>query len=396
MGLITWLADRLGSKTPVPLSGDDLGGFLGEYKTEMGEFYIRELAFFSALNLIASAVAKCEFKTFVEGEETKGREYWLWNYEPNRNQNSSAFIRQWIAQLYFRGECLIIEQNRQLLVADSFIRKPFALYDDVFTQVTVGDLAFDKAFYQPDVLYYSLGDVNVRNLVVGLYAGYARMLTGTMRSYVQNRNTKGVFAYETLPPVGTDERAVFDALTNQKIKTWLTAEGPSALPLGKGQSWKENTAKTYAPESTRDIRAMIDDVSDYTAKVLGIPPALLRGDVQGISNALEQFLTFCVDPLLDMLGEEINRKRGGLAAFREGTYLRIDSKTIRHIDLLHVAASVDKLIGSGAFSPNEIRQLVDYAPVEGGDGHFITKNYALLDFLAENRLADDSKGGERT
>ena len=103
------------------------------------EMYVRELAFWSCANTVANAISKCKFKTFVNGDEIKGDEYYLWNVSPNDNQCSSEFIHQWISQLYLRNEALVIDQNGKLLVADSFNVKEYALYENIFSQVTIGD-----------------------------------------------------------------------------------------------------------------------------------------------------------------------------------------------------------------------------------------------------------------
>ena len=381
MGFIDWLKDKFG-KAPVPLSG--FGELTAEYAELIGDIYIREMAFWSAVNLVANAVSKCEFKTFLNGKETKGREYYLWNVEPNRNQNSSVFLHKLIAQLYRKNECLVIEQNGQLLVADDFVRTPYALYDDKFTQVTVEDFTFQKTFFQADVLYFKLSECNMRRVTAGLFESYSKLITYSMKAYQRSRGTKGIFKYDTLPVAGTAERAAFDALINEKIGKWLSGDN-AALPLGRGQDWKELEHKTYASESTRDIRAMIDDVSDFTAKAFGIPPVLLRGDVQDTSKATDQLLTFCIDPLTDMLSEEINRKRNGYAGFSQGTYLQIDTKAIKHVDLLSVSTAIDKLIASGAFCINDIRKLVGEEPIneDWANQHFMTKNYSTVaDLLA--------------
>jgi HK97 family phage portal protein len=379
---IRWLKVKLGGAPAVPLGG--LGELTAEYAELIGDIYIREMAFWSAVNLVANAVSKCEFKTFLNGKETKGREYYLWNVEPNKNQNSSVFLHKLIAQLYRKNECLVIEQNGQLLVADDFVRTPYALYDDVFTQVTVGDFTFQRSFVQSDVLYFKLSECDMRRVTAGLYESYSKLIAYSMKAYQRSRGTKGVFKYDTLPIAGSDERKAFDALINEKISKWLTSDN-AALPLGRGQEWKELTQKTYSSESTRDIRAQIDDVSDFTAKAFGIPPALLRGDVQGTKDALDNFLTFCVDPLVDMLQEEINRKRNGYTGFSQGTYLQIDTKAIKHVDLLSVSTAIDKLIASGAFCINDIRKLVGEEPIneDWANQHFMTKNYSTVaDLLA--------------
>lgn len=366
------------------LSGADVSGALDEYSVLMADIYIRELAFWSAVNIIANAVSKCEFKTFLNGKETKGNEYYLWNIEPNKNQNSSGFIHKWISQLYRNNECLIIGHNEQLLVADSFIRTPYALFDDVFTGVTVGDFTFNRSFKQSEVLYWQLSSQDMRKVINGLYRSYSKLIAYSMKYYQKSRGTKGKFEYETLPVNGSEERKLFNSLVNEKFKAWLEADN-GVIPLGKGQSFAELTSKTYSSEGTRDIRSMIDDIFDFTAKGFGIPPTLQRGDVQGTSDAVDQLLTFCVDPLTDMLSEEIIRKRVGRTDYLKGTYLQIDTKAIKHIDLLSVATAIDKIIGSGAYCINDIRKACGDSVIDEpwANQHFMTKNYSTVaDLLA--------------
>lgn len=370
--------DKLGKKAvPVNFNENEV---YDEYTSLVFDIYIREMAFWSAVNLIANAVSKCEFKTYLNGEEVKGREYYLWNIEPNKNQNSSVFLHKLIAKLYRDNECLVIEQNGQLLVADSFMRKPYALFDDVFSQVQVEDFTFNKSFTQSEVLYYKLNEVNIRQLIDGLYNSYAKLIAYSMKAYQRSKGTKGIFKYDTIPVAGTEERKAFDALINEKIKKWMESDN-AALPLGRGQEWKELEHKTYSSETTRDIRAQIDDIFDFTARAFSIPPALLRGDVQDTSKAVDQLLTFCVDPLADMLQEEINRKRNGYEGFRRGTYLKIDTKCIKHVDLLGVATAIDKLIASGCFTINDIRKAVGDEPIneDWANQHWITKNYETVE-----------------
>lgn len=374
----TWLQSKFKDKS-IPLNADK--DLFNEYIEIYGDLYIREMAFWSAVNLIAYAVSKCEFKTFIGNKESKGPEYYLWNIEPNKNQNSSAFIHEWIAKLYRNNECLIIEHNGQLLIADSFSRKKYALYDDVFTQVTIEDFTFNRSFTQSEVLYFKLSECNMRKVISGLYESYSKMIAYSMKAYQRSKGTKAKFEYNTLPVAGTEERKYFDDLIKNKFKTFLSADS-SIIPLGNGQSLNEfKTNKTYSSEGTRDIRAMIDDIFDFTAKGFGIPPALLKGDVQGTKDVVDNLLTFCIDGLTDMFAEEINRKRSGQKAFLEGTYLKIDTGTIKHIDLLSVSTAIDKLISSGAFSVNGVLKLLGEQPIDEpwADKHFITKNYELLE-----------------
>lgn len=352
--------------------------------------YVRELAFWQCVNLISHAIGKCEFKTFQDNREIQGDEYYRWNYAPNRNQCSSQFLYKLISKLYSENEVLVVDSGGQLLVADSFQHREYALYDDLFEQVTVGDFVFARTFTRSDVLYWRLHDKNMRPLVNGLYSAYKKLLDYSMKSYKKSRGMKGILSVDALAAGDQNTNDTFEKIKNGGFRTFADAEN-ALLPLWKGMTYTDIGSKTYSNEGTRDIRAMIDDVCDFTARAICIPPALLSGNVQGISDALEQFLTFCIDPLCDMLSEEINRQLYGKKVL-EGSYLTIDTKQIKHVDLLSVSTAIDKLISSGAFCINDIRKLVGEPSIEEdwANQHFITKNYAtvqdLLHALEQNEM----------
>ena len=79
--------------------------------------------------------------------------------------------------------------------------------------------------------------------------------------------------------------------------------------------------------------------------------------------------------------EEINRKRSGYAGYSSGTYVKIDTRCVKHVDLLSVSTAIDKLIGSGAFCVNDIRELVGEQPIEEAwaKTHVLTRNYMPFD-----------------
>lgn len=82
----------------------------------------------------------------------------------------------------------------------------------------------------------------------------------------------------------------------------------------------------------------------------------------------------------------INRKRYGYAGFKNGNYVQIDTKAIKHVDLLSVSTAIDKLIASGAFCINDIRKLTGETIIDEAwaNQHFMTKNYATVADLLES------------
>ena len=354
--------------------------------------YIRELAFLACVNFTANALSKCEFKTFSGGKELKGNEYYLWNVEPNQNQNSSMFLHKLVHHLYRDNEALVVENAGRLYVADSYDRTEYTLYDDVFRQVTVGDLTFSRSFAAGDVLFFQLSDENVARVVRGLYQSYGKRLAYGMNAYQRSRGTKGTLELEMQSSGNKEYKDHYNAIRNEEFRKFAEADN-GVLPLYKGMTFTELSHKTYSSDTTRDIRSMIDDVTDFTARGFGIPPPLLNGSVQDVSSATDQALTFCIDPLADNLQEEITRKRYGRSGYLRGNFLRIDTSSMKHIDLLDVSAGVDKLIGSGVVCVNDLRGLLGLPLImePWAWEHVMTKNYATL---AE--LLRSMEGGETT
>lgn len=343
------------------------------------DLYIRELAFQSCVNLVGNALSKCEFKTYDGNVEKKGDEYYLWNVEPNQNQNSSAFLHKLVHQLFNDRTALVVQYGGKLHVADSFTRREYALYDDLFEQVTVGDFTFNQTFRQSDVLFFEVASEDMRRLTNGLYLSYGKLIAYGIQSYQKSRGTKGAMSVN-VQMMGNDEfKRRYEAIQNEGFKRFANADN-AVLPLYEGMNFTELAHKTYSQDNTRDIRSMIDDVTDFTARAFGIPPALLDGSVQDVGAATDQFLTFCVDPLVDNIQEEIMRKRYGRQALARGDYIRIDTSSIRHIDLLSASANIDKLVSSGVVCINDIRALLGQPLIlePWAYSHFMTKNYATV------------------
>ena len=370
MGLVAWIKNTLGGKTQIDLNS-------AEFWSLSSSVYVRELAFQSAINLIANSVAKCEFLTYRGNEKIKSDEYYLWNVEPNRNQNSSEFIKKLISKLYENNECLVVVSNsNELLIADSFAKQEYAFYDFVFSKVSVGDYTFDRNFSMSDVLYFKLNNKDIKTLVNGLHNSYGQLLEYSQKAFKKSRGQKGILNIESQAQGDAKFEERLKSLLNEKFKTYFEADS-AVLPLTKGYSYNEQDRKTYNADSTRDIRAQIDDIFSFTGRAFGVPPVLLLGEVIDPSKAVNQLLTFCIDPLTDLLSEEINRKRFGKEEYLAGNKMVIDTKAIKHIDLLEVATAVDKLISSGGFCIDDIRVAVGEEPLntEFSRKHWMTKNY---------------------
>jgi HK97 family phage portal protein len=340
---------------------------------------VRELAFRSCVNLTAKAVSKCEFKTFEAGEEKRGEVWYSWNIRPNRNQSSSVYLNKLIAKLMEDNEALVIQTDTgEMLVADSYTKEVFAVRDYRFTGVTVDEFTFQRVFYMSDVLFFQLNNKDVRQYVNGLHSSYGQLLEYAQKAFKKSQGQKGILKIASKQSGASDFEDSLRKMMNERFKPYYDADS-AVLPLTDGYEYTEQKSRTYSADTTRDIRAQVDDIFVFAARSFGIPPALVLGDLANTSKAVDSLLTFAIDPLTDILSEEINGKTYGKRVLK-GNKLVIDTKAIKHIDLLSVATNVDKLISSGAWCINDIRSLVGDEPIDEpwARQHWMTKNYSTV------------------
>ncbi len=346
------------------------------------EYRIRELAFWCCVNLIANAVGRCEFRTYLKGTEIRGGEYYLWNVEPNVNQNSTVFLHKLIARLYQDNEALIVPTRKRdgsdaIVVADSWQVPPeYPSKQNEYKGVVVGEVHYDKTFYEKDVIHLTLNHCDIGPVVRGVYNAYAKLISVAMNNYAWANGQHWKVKVDQMVSGQENWAQTFQKMVEAQIRPFLNS-GSAVLPEFDGWSY-ENVGKSF--ESGRDashIRALVNDVFDFTANTLLIPPVLLRGQVEGVGDAHGRFLSQCIDPLMDQLSEEINRKKYGYEKWRERSYMQIDTSAIEHFDLFGNAANIEKLIGSG-YSYNDVQRAAGGREIDEpwANEHFITKNFA--------------------
>lgn len=353
------------------------------------EYRLRELAFHVCVNMIANAVGKCEFLTFREGKPIREKEYWLWNVEPNPNQNSTVFLHKLIYQLYSHNEALVIATSRRtgeemLVVADSFQQEhDYPQKMNEYTGVTVGEVTYRKTFRENEVLHFRLNQVDIKPVLEAMTSSFNRMMQLAVKNYNWSAG-KHMKVHVDHTAQGNDQsEAQLRQILNDQVKPFFNSDS-ALLPEFNGYDYQEFPAKSTAP-TTRDIRSLADDIFDFTARAFCIPPVLLLGDVAGTQDAMTRWLTTCIDPLCDQLQEEINRKRYGRELFFQGSYLQIDTTTILHFDMFQNAAAVEKLIGSGAFSIDDVLAAAG-KPVIGepwSQAHWLTLNISPIEKAAK-------------
>ncbi|MCM1089095.1 MAG: phage portal protein [Muribaculaceae bacterium] len=362
-----------------------------QIEEEFTEIFFKELATACAINMIANTIGKCEIRTFAEGKPIKGAEYYLWNYEPNPNENSSDFLQHFVSNLCYDNEALIIEMGGHLYVADSFTRQKYSFYEDVFSNIVIADLTLKRSYTSSEVIYMQLNNIDARQRLEGSYTSYGKTVAKAVRNMLRQGSQKGILTIDANTSQQKDFEKKLSELMNERFKPFFET-GNAVLPLQNGYTYTDIT-KQGATNTPADLNERINYEFEMAGRAWRIPKALILGDVLEVEKITKNFLTFAIDPITEKIGEEATRKRYGETQFCKGNYLNINTNCIQHIDIFEQATNSDKLLSSGLYCIDELRtKLGDTAiGAEWSQKHYITKNYEEAEKMAH---LGNAEGGE--
>lgn len=380
--------DKKNNKVPITCASMDI----------LGEIYIRELAFNLVVNKIANAISKCQMNIYTDKKRDRNEEWYRWNVSPNPNQSAPVFWTKLIYQLYDNNEALIIPINGNLYVADSFIvNKQYAFYDYRFESIQIDDFSLSRAFRQNEAFYFQLNNKKMVTYLNGTMTLYTGLIKAAYSSYMASNGNKGFLKISQFAEQEDDFQEYFNQLVNEDFKKFFESSN-AVMPLYEGYEY-ESLGNTGTQTNTRDIKSLIDDVIQTTANAFNMPTSIAIGNVQDTSKAIDEFLTFCIDPLIRILEAEITRKSFTQSQVINGSYVKFDTTAIKHIDLLDVATAIDKLISSGCFTINDIRKTIGADEIDEpwANQFFMTKNYSTIeDLMNQLNNTTDTKGGDAT
>lgn len=350
----------------------------------------RQFAVNACINLIAQTISLAEFQTFEKGKETRKDLYYLLNVEPNQNQSASDFWRAVVEDLVHRDKALIVPiSSTKWLKARDWDIEERAMVENRYKRVDVGtkDVPFLlKESFKPegDVLCFRWHNLKVSGLMDSIYTDFSKLISSSQSNYVKGTSSKGILEVGTEYAKTVEAQERLNVIVNEYFKKFFAHAGSAVMPLDRGLSYKELSGPESGSTSanlSREARNFVDDVFDLTAMSFGFSSKLLRGDVADLDDLVRQFITFCINPIAEIITDEINRKVYGKQKFLERTYCKLDTTRIRAVDIKDIASSLDILLRSGAYTINDSLRVLGKEPIDSeiGDQRFLTKNYAVIE-----------------
>ena len=302
--------------------------------------YIKKWALDTCINHIARTISQTKFEIIdSESKDTSSTTHYKLNVRPNTDESAATFWQKVIRKLIYDNEVLIVvTDSKDLIIADDFVREEYALYDDIFDHIMIGDFEYERSFRMSEVIYLEYNNESITN----------------MQKFIN----KAYKAFES------NDIAI--------------------VPVQKGYNYTEHTNDNTSSKSQIEEMAKVpNQLLSYVASNLGIPLPLLDGSVADIEAMTENYMKFCINHFIEKIVDELNAKLFSERGYKEGK--RIKAITIGAKTPVEKAEAVDKLVASGSFTPNEVRDMFNYPHIEDEemDKVMVTKNYIKKEDMSE-------------
>ncbi|MDW4379947.1 phage portal protein [Staphylococcus saprophyticus] len=343
--------------------------------------YIKQWALDTCINHIARTISQTKFE-IIDGEnkDSSSTTHYKLNVRPNTDESAATFWQKVIRKLIYDNEVLIVvTDNKDLIIADDFHREEYALYDDIFEHVIIGEFEFERSFKMSEVIYLEYNNICITNMLYGMFGDYGDIFGRLIKSNLMNNQIRATLSTDANFTLNDKTQKAMQDFIDKAYEAYASND-IAIVPIQKGYEYQEHTSSnTKSSSQVDDLAKIPNQLLSYVARNLGIPVGLINGDTADIEAMTDNYMKFCIKPIIEKITDELNAKLFSERGYKEGK--RIKAISIDQKGPLEVSEAADKLIASGSFNRDEIRVLTGFEPIgsEEMQKFIITKNYQTVD-----------------
>ncbi|MET1176918.1 phage portal protein [Peribacillus simplex] len=349
--------------------------------------HMKKLAIDTCVSFLGRTISQTEFRVKKGKEFVKDEIYYHLNVRPNKNMTATTFWETFVHKLVYDNECLIIQaDDGDLLIADSFEHKQYAVYEDEFTKVTVKDYVFARKFSQGDVIHLRYKNENLTPLIDGLFTDYGELFGRILNAQKRKNQIRGTVDMDMIAAKTEAQQAQLQAFIDNMYKA-VAEKDVAIIPQQKGITYSEltNGGGSVNGQSVDEINKVTNGFLDQVALAMGIPLGLLHGEMADVEKQTKNYMLFTASPLLKKIKDEADVKFFTKEEFLNGDC--IDIRKVSYQSIFDLATSIDKIRASGIMNGNELRSELGLERVDDPmmDKYVMTKNYSEVLEGGENK-----------
>ena len=353
---------------------------------ELEKLNLSKLAIEKAEGMIAKAIAKSDILLQTKSDQKRKLEYRL-NIQPNDNENGTYFWTKVVKTLLREEEAVIIRMGKKYYRVSTWSTNDTVLsgriYRDIMIENARKTYKLNKTFLASEVIHLRYENARVRlflNTVVEQYDKTLNSINAMMRmvnvpKFKLKIDAQGAYLVEAGKDGKEEKRYTRDEYA-KKIKKLLETEELTVLAESQGVLLESMDIKTSV--KAEELSKVANEINNTVAAAYDIPEAVFQGNITEKSDATNEFITYAVGPIAEVINDELTAKLVGADdyAYKKEKVL-VWLARFKHVDVVDNASNLDKLRSDG-WSFDEIREMVGYPILDTdfSNARALTKNYS--------------------
>ena len=334
--------------------------------------HLRQMAIDTVLGKIQSTASLIIFDT----SDTE-LNYRL-NTRPNRNQSAVEFRDELLKRMIMEGEALVVMVADQLLIADSWQVSDDVVKERTYSDIQIGGLNLKLNFPASEVFYFKYRNDKLQAYLKQLTESYAKLFSRMLEVQMRESQLRVYANFKGVSGKNKENQEKFvkflRGLTNA-----LNTQSVVVSPRQDDYDIDEKSPG-YLGRSSAELGVIENIYLKNVANALQVPPLLFSGDLADISQHKENFILYCIQPLMEIIVTEFNAKYFRKSELKDKR-LRYNTMRLLYASEFAMAKDVEKMIGSGVWTIDDVLELKGDKRLNTitTTQRYITKNHAPLD-----------------
>ena len=336
-----------------------------------------------AAGMIAKAIAKSEIVLTKGENRRKDKEYFRLNIRPNDNETGTDFWFHVARDLIRTGEAVVVRvQNGKYYRANSWSMDDYVMFPKTYSNIVLTDgfneFTMRYGVSSDDIMHFRFNTAKMR-----MFTDNVLNCMNDAMNAVQSLETithTPIFKYRTETNLqfrrivqGKEVRITLDEVMDA-FKEKIDGKKLAIIHEQNGTSldfldFKSNVNAT-------EVQTMADMINKECAAAYDIPLGVFNGQITEQSDATNEFITYAVSPVAEVINDTLSAKLVGEADYLRGERAFVWLAHFKHVDVMDAAPQLDKLRAIG-FTLDEIFEMVGYPALgtEFSTTRALTKNY---------------------
>lgn len=353
-----------------------------------------------AAGMIAKAIAKSEIVLTKGENRRKDIEYYRLNIRPNDNETGTDFWFNVARDLVRTGEAVVVRtQNGKYYRANSWTMDDYVMFPKTYSNIVLTDgfneFTMRYGISSDDIMHFRFNTANMRVFTDNVLncmndaLNAVQALETVTHTPIFKYRTDANLQFRRKTQDGKEVRITLDDVMDS-FKSKIDGKKLAIIHEQNGTSLDFLDFKSTV--NATEVQTMADMINKECAAAYDIPLGVFNGQITEQSDATNEFITYAVSPVAEVINDTLSAKLVGEKDYISGERAFVWLAHFKHVDVMDAAPQLDKLRAIG-FNLDEIFEMVGYPALntEFSTTRALTKNYTTegLEEGTSDGSADD-------